>query len=285
MQLNQLLQLAGVDPTKTLVLRHAPNAKEFRTVFTALAREQPTMFNAYQRMQGEKVSRAMRRAQYVASFIALRDNRAVFVGLYEVKGYQCETLDKIMSYDGVKELTDLGMAVKRREYFWHDLEPTDLLAPFRFSLTVRWPEPAISWYRWAHKNTFEVLPSPIGPEVGTDMPDWRLLNLKWGQLKSMPPSWQASLKHWRGIYYIFDTSVRKGYVGSAYGKTNILGRWLEYAKTGHGGNVRLRRRNPKNFQFSILERVSPDMEQSDVVQLETTWKARLHTKEYGLNDN
>ena len=99
-----------------------------------------------------------------------------------------------------------------------------------------------------------------------------------------------------GIYYIFDTSDGKGYVGSAYGDStlsghyigtgNLLGRWLNYAALGHGGNSLLRKRDPRHFRFTILELVSPNMEASAVIRLETTWKERLHTRPpYGLNDN
>jgi hypothetical protein len=61
---------------------------------------------------------------------------------------------------------------------------------------------------------------------------------------------------------------------------------LDYAARGHGGNVLLRQRDPSNFRFTILQRVSPDMEQDEIVALENSWKKRLHTREpYGLNDN
>ena len=66
---------------------------------------------------------------------------------------------------------------------------------------------------------------------------------------------------------------------------NILGRWLDYAKTGHGGNKDLRRRNSDQFRFSILQRVSPDMDPADVIRFEGTWKDRLHTREFGMNCN
>lgn len=82
-------------------------------------------------------------------------------------------------------------------------------------------------------------------------------------------------------------------MGSAYSESNsdhpdgnLLGRWLGYAASGHGGNAMLRERDPHNFQFSILQRVSPDMDATDVIQLEKTWKDRLHTRApRGLNDN
>ena len=96
----------------------------------------------------------------------------------------------------------------------------------------------------------------------------------------------SKLSEWRGVYFIFDTLDGKGYVGSAYGESNLLGRWLNYAASGHGGNRLLRQRDPRTFQFTILQRVSPDLDATAVVQLEGSWKRRLHTyAPYGLNDN
>lgn len=58
------------------------------------------------------------------------------------------------------------------------------------------------------------------------------------------------------------------------------------AGAGDGGNVLLRQRDPAHFTFAILQRVSPDMEPAEVIQLEASWKARLHTPApYGLNDD
>lgn len=80
--------------------------------------------------------------------------------------------------------------------------------------------------------------------------------------------------------------TRKGYVGSACRAENLLGRWRNYGATGHGGNKLLRRRDPKNFRFSILQRVSPEADSASVVAVENSWKERLHTREpFGLNDN
>ena len=84
---------------------------------------------------------------------------------------------------------------------------------------------------------------------------------------------------------IWDSSDGLAYVGSASGDTNILGRWEGYAATGHGGNKLLRERDPSLFRFTILQRVSPDLEIAEVIRLEATWKERLHTRERGLNEN
>jgi hypothetical protein len=118
------------------------------------------------------------------------------------------------------------------------------------------------------------------------MPEWDAINLTWEELRALPTRWKSALSQWRGIYYIFDSSDGKGYVGAAYGADNMLGRWLSYAKRGHGGNRLLRQRDPQNLRFTILQRVSPDMEPGDVIRLEASWKERLHTRApLGLNDN
>lgn len=118
------------------------------------------------------------------------------------------------------------------------------------------------------------------------MPEWDEMTLSWDELRVLPQHWQAAIEQWRGIYYIHDTLDGKGYVGSAYGADNLMGRWASYAATGHGGNVLLRPRDPKTFRFSILQRVSPDMDAEAVIRLENSWKKRLHTRQpSGLNEN
>ena len=118
------------------------------------------------------------------------------------------------------------------------------------------------------------------------MPEWSSAVFRWEELGILPVRWKSALSQWRGIYYIFDSSDGKAYVGSAYGEDNLLGRWLNYSTSGHGGNVLLRKRDASTFQFSILQRVSPDAPMTEVVRLETTWKDRLHTRQpNGLNDN
>jgi hypothetical protein len=166
------------------------------------------------------------------------------------------------------------------------LEPTEFYSSWKGRLVVGWPGPERSWWRRAHKNKFPIL--AIREESGFNeaMPAWNGLNLTWEELHILPIRWRNALSQWRAIYCIFDSKDRKGYVGSAYGENNLLGRWLNYASVGHGWNKLLRNRDPGNFNFSILERVSPDMEPSEIIRLESTWKDRLHTRApEGLNDN
>ncbi len=284
MHFNQLLQIEDIDPGTTLLMRHRPEEKRLCSAIARIAQEQRQLFDTYQSMQGsEKVSKSIQKARYVAAMLALEGDSAVFAGLYEMKGHSIRTRKQIVASPDVKALIELGYEPQRRRYHWHDLTLTDRLAPFRFSLSVRWS--VRTWVCWAHRNVFEIKPLPVAEAIRVDMPDWDELDLTWGELKNLPPSWRARLGEWRGIYCIFDTAIKQAYVGAAYGKDNLLGRWLNYAKVGHGGNKLLRGRKPDHFRFSILQRVSPDMEPGEMQVLEASWKRRLHTREYGLNEN
>lgn len=129
--------------------------------------------------------------------------------------------------------------------------------------------------RRAETNIFQVVQLHEQSLFTPEMPAWNELVLSWDELRVIPESWKAKLREWRGIYLIYDVEIKPGYVGSASGTDNLLGRWQNYAATGHGGNVGLRRREPVNFRFSILERLSPDMQTDEICVLENLWKVRL----------
>jgi len=293
MDLKDLLLGKNIDPQHVLVLRHRPLEPELNKVLPWLAAESPDVFNAYQQTQTKQVEQAMKRATYVAAFIGHEPGKALFVGLYSVKGWKPITPKEYWQIPANVELKSFGHEgfteeSSRSLILWFDLVLTDFYAHWKGKLVVRWPPLDRNWYRWAHKLNNEMPVLAILEESALDaaMPEWDAIDLTWDELRVLPTQWKSRLSEWRGIYYIFDTSDGKGYIGSAYGECNLLGRWLNYADCGHGGNHLLQQRDPRNFRFTILQRVSPDMEAHDVIRLESSWKQRLHTRRpYGLNDN
>jgi hypothetical protein len=174
----------------------------------------------------------------------------------------------------------------RRDMLWFRLKQMDFYNAWKGRLIVGWPPPERSWWRRAHSNEMPVLAIIEESALVSALPRWDEIDLRWSELRALPSRLKTALAEWRGIYYILDTSDRKGYVGSAYGKQNLPGRWLAYSSRGHGGNVLLRKCDPFNFRFTILQRLSPDAEVAEVVALESAWKARLHTRApLGLNEN
>jgi hypothetical protein len=293
MNLNDLLKSEGVDAQRVLVLRHRPFEPELNKVLPWLAAEKPDVFNAYQQTQGEKLEKVMLSmvgSGYIASFIGHEPGKAVFIGLYAIGRTKPLTLKQYWQVPAHIEMKAFGMrgftGEQRHSILWFDLAPTELFASWKGKLVVGWPPPERSWWRRAHRNDMPVLSILEDSVLDSAMPEWNAITLSWEELSVLPSRWKSALSQWRGVYYIFDISDGKGYVGSAYGEANLYGRWLNYAARGHGGNKFLKERDPRNFRFSILQRVSPDMNAADLIRLESSWKDRLHTRQpFGLNDN
>jgi hypothetical protein len=295
MNLNDLFQTQQIDPRNVLVLRHRPHEPELRKVLPWLAAEKPAVFNAYQQTQGERlecVMDAMVGSGLVASFIGHEPGKALFVGLYSIVASKPLTYEQFWKVPAYVEMKAFGMKGWVRENsdktskLWFDLKRRDFYEPWQGKLVVSWPPPERSWWRRAHRNEIPVSAILEESALASAMPEWNEVKFTWADLGILPTRWRSALAQWRGIYYIFDRSDGKGYVGSAYGEANLLGRWRHYGARGHGGNALLRLRNPENFLFTILQRVSPDMDAADIIKLESSWKQRLHTRQpYGLNDN
>lgn len=290
MDLNELLRDKGIDPREVIVLRHRPSEPDLNKVLPLLAADKPDLFNAYQQTQGAKLERAMSTTKYLASFIAHGAGKALFVGLYQIGKSKPISHAQYWQMPVHIELKKLGMkgfrGEKRKFCLWFELGLTDFYSSWKGKLIVEWPPPERSWWRQAHHNEMPVHAILEDSALDAAMNEWDEVDFTWSQLGALPKRWQSRLAEWRGIYYIFDTSDGKGYVGAAYGAENLMSRWRNYYSSGHGGNRLLRQRDPEHFRFTILELVAPSMEAVKVIHLESKWKERLHTrKPYGLNDN
>lgn len=105
-------------------------------------------------------------------------------------------------------------------------------------------------------------------------------------------SWKTALSAVYGIYLITDNRTGKQYVGKANGDEAIWQRWATYASNGHGSNIELteiyrEKGMPyfENFQYSILEVITKNDNQSYIDAREQYWKTALRSKEFGYNDN
>jgi hypothetical protein len=108
-ELNDLLGKHAIDPEKVLVLRHRPPERELRKVLPWLAAEKHDLFNAYEQTQTEKVEKAMTGCAYVASFIGHQPGRAVFIGLYSIRGSKPLTFEQFWQVPASIELKKFGM--------------------------------------------------------------------------------------------------------------------------------------------------------------------------------
>lgn len=128
------------------------------------------------------------------------------------------------------------------------------------------------------------------------------VRLKFSELKRIITlnlsDWREALLSVAGVYLITDMKQGGAYVGSAYGKNGLWGRWSCYASddfNGHGGDEELIKRigknkdYPENFEFSILEVISKNTSEKDVRKRESWWKDTLRTRKNhnnrGMNEN
>lgn len=114
----------------------------------------------------------------------------------------------------------------------------------------------------------------------------KIINSPEGNIK-----WKISLSAIAGIYLIVDRVTGLQYVGSAYGKEGIWGRWKQYANSGHGGNALLEELLKKdnnyklNFQFSIMQTLPKNLNKDEVIGYESFYKHKLGSRAFGLNAN
>ena len=136
----------------------------------------------------------------------------------------------------------------------------------------------------------EILPETYNND---DFPGYDKVNISWEDLakKIENKSWKTALENQKGVYLITDTKEGKRYVGSAYGKNMILGRWKDYINNGHGGNKKLKELDfeyiKQNFRYSILEIFKSTTDDDTIIARENWWKDVLLTgnEKYGYNAN
>lgn len=285
---NTVLETLGIDPAGTLLVRQTPKEAALRRVLPWIALERSNLYLAYHQVQWPAAERAQAKAERLISFIGHESGKGVLAGAYSVGPSSSLRSADYWDIPEHRALAAHGMAGPdggRSEMLRFELTTLVALDDYIGRITVDWPPPAQSWFRWAHRQQLPL--AALHPEttLTPPMPAWNEIVLPHSDLQLLPATWAAALAQWRGVYLVFDTERQKGYVGAAYGPENILGRWLDYADTGHGGNALLTASQTSSLRFSILQRTSPDMPPDEVQRLEASWKRRLHTREHGLNAN
>ena len=134
----------------------------------------------------------------------------------------------------------------------------------------------------------QILPDTFDNDL---FPGYDKVDISWNELKRVveKDSWKTALQNQKGVYLLTDISNGKMYVGSAYGKNMILGRWREYSENGHGGNVGLKQLSPEhiqqNFRFTILDIYKSTIDDQIIIDRESWWKNVLQSKKFGYNGN
>lgn len=278
MMLSELLRLRGIDPRthKIKVVRHEDRRVDLHK-FTRKELE------IYQSHQSRPIFDGL---DYVVSFIGADRGLGVMVGVYRVK-----------TPKGVRppKLAISNRALKRTTHtrYYYDLRRDNRFKDWEDRVVIKWTGAYVQWQQRLppDKPVVQVLPKGRR-EPFHQYSDVLLSFDDLCRIVSYPDAnadWHTALSSTAGVYLIVDKRSGRLYVGSASGKKGILGRWVQYARNGHGSNVKLKHllaRHPnrqKEFQYFILQTLSRSLSRSEVIAVEQAFKKKLGKLACSLN--
>jgi hypothetical protein len=244
-------------------------------------------FESYQRLQNDDVFNC----KYIIVFLGLESTEALFWNVYEVIG------KKDIAKEDRKTYFPEGFPATLMEgHIWYDLKPIEGFEDLHKRVVIKWGNGQRIWYQDYKKNEKEMIEICRKGFV-KDFPGYLDFTLSFMELKDIYDSpeankaWKDKLSSVNGIYLILDRETGKQYIGSAYGKSGIWGRWADYAQNIHAGNkalVDLTRDDPNykfNFQWTVLATLPSNLTNAEVIEYETMYKEKLGSKAFGLNQN
>jgi hypothetical protein len=272
---NSLLRDAGLDPADVRLLRHsASNTDPGRSPY-ALWRDDRPDFEKYQSKQTFE-NRKKFAAPYWAVFVATDHGATMFVGLYGA------TYLGPLEYDSPKqERSGIDKAGSCDTYHL-DLQET--LSEFSGKLFIEWGKGTLAWVQYPQKQNKAI--TELRREFSEPpFPGYQKFIRPLSQFHSIPKSWIDALRSARGVYLLTCPKTKGQYVGSATGEVGFWGRWQDYVKNGHGGNLGLKSREPSDYQVSILEVAGSSASTDDILVMEGLWQSKFQSREMGLNHN
>lgn len=272
---NNILNDVGIALSDVRLLRHKDRRSAKGRTPYELWRDNPAQFDLYQSTQ--RLDNASRmNAPFWASFVGTPADETLFAGMYAVSNKRVLEVDQPRPHtDGV----DAAGTCHR-----YDLTLDDRLSDLVGRLVIDWGLGDRAWIQRAdqqNKPVLELRACFKEPEF----PGFLNFISPLSMLDSLPKTWITALQNSRGVYLLTCPKTKEQYVGSATGEEAFWNRWQQYVLTGHGGNVALKSRDPSDYQVSILEVAGSAASTADVIRMEQHWKAKLQSKEMGLNRN
>jgi len=298
MKLNTFLNLYNIQPSDVAVILSKPQREELRIQLISKVQHAEMLNRKFASHQSDKASKTLARRKYALLFVPLRRGQYLLTGFYQVNGSEPKNanyFDQDEGFCALREFSryDIGEACRKNnsETPVVKLEQMEQCQAFvgRLIISVDKKKGEMAFMRLAENLEAGVYAIREQNWDAEPAPNWDEFIVTAPIVRSLPPAWEARLKEWRGVYLIVDEESGARYVGSAYGEYGFLNRWKAHVKGENieGGDrgitVQLRKLDPSNFRFSILQVVAPDTDNAEIIQIENMWMDRLHTRKHGLN--
>ena len=240
-----------------------------------------TDYALFKEWQSEQSDSIMKNVDYLVVFLAEEGCECRFIGVYRNYG------PKRATGNGVSEYT---------------IEEVEGFEGLKDKVVIDWGKGTLSWMQnWQSTKNVRRIDQV---NTGNDIPyfiRYEDVILSFSQLQKVveDKEWKSKLESLNCVYMILDKETGKQYVGVTYKdmkpgiKNGILGRWTEYAKTGHGNNkllVALLAEKgisyaDQNFQWTILETLPLNVTPKVAIDRESLYKKKFGTREHGYNEN
>ncbi|MCR5205686.1 MAG: GIY-YIG nuclease family protein [Lachnospiraceae bacterium] len=301
LNLLDMVVAANLPSDNVVAIRHVFNKKaENMDVWDKYDRR---FFEEYQSIQPREDF--FKNKRYVLSFISDGKTYSRFVGCYEIiKQYpanKAKRLEGFTHQDFYSRPGHIYFKMKLSEYM------KDLID----RLVIDWPG-TVGYVQYkeqalANKPVISISQDSKHVFPGYYRVAWNFSEMREYVINSdQYEEITNALKEVNAVYLVVDSKTGKYYVGSAYGKDGLYGRWKKYAETngkggssgeewdGNAGIVEYLKLKPdayKDFKYSILEVVHKigikEKDKEATLDAEKAWKRKLCTFKtaWGLNKN
>ncbi|NIJ48854.1 GIY-YIG nuclease family protein [Rhizomicrobium electricum] len=274
---NMLLAQAHIAPKDVILIRHKDTRSDRGRSPYEMWRDDRPMFETYQSHQAIGNRSKFQRAPKWASFVATPDCKTLFVGMYDA------------TYQGILEAerecpwrNGIVEPANSQDIYTINLDPA--FQEFDGKLFIEWGDGTRAWVQRADHQDKVIV--ELRERFQEDpFPGFLNFSEPLSRIEFLPPGWISTLSSSKGVYLLTCPTTHEQYVGSATGANGFWGRWLEYCRTGHGGNIGLKSRNPSDYRVSILEVAGTDKVTEDILAMEYRWIRKLQSREMGLNRN
>lgn len=282
---NRNSEFDNANESRIKLVRHSSDVKPDSFIYKkyngSVYKLYRTDYALFKEWQSEQSDSKMKNVDYLVVFLAEEGCECRFIGVY--RNY------------GPKRATGNGVS----EYAIEEVEGFEGL---KDKVVIDWGKGTLSWMQnWqSTKNVRRIEQVNTGDDIPYFI-RYEDVILSFSQLQKVveDKEWKSKLESLNCVYMILDKETGKQYVGVTYKdmkpgiKNGILGRWTEYAKTGHGNNkllVALLEDKgisyaEQNFQWTILETLPLNVTPKVAIDRESLYKKKFGTREHGYNEN
>ena len=282
---NRNSEFDNANESRIKLVRHSSEVKPDSVIYKkyngSVYKLYRTDYALFKEWQSEQSDSKMKNVDYLVVFLAEEGCECRFIGVY--RNY------------GPKRATGNGVS----EYAIEEVEGFEGL---KDKVVIDWGKGTLSWMQnWQSTKNVRRIDQV---NTGDDIPyfiRYEDVILSFSQLQKVveDKEWKSKLESLNCVYMILDKETGKQYVGVTYKdmkpgiKNGILGRWTEYAKTGHGNNKLLvpllaekgKSYADQNFQWTILETLPLNVTPKVAIDRKSLYKKKFGTREHGYNEN